>query len=247
MVRTRRGLGRARRRQRRPALVRWSLRLALVLLAIPLAYSGWVLAAVLHYDGHDPGLTSVMRQDLERRRAEQPRGRLTQQWVDYEHISPALMRALVVAEDARFVDHKGFDVEGIRVAMAKNMRQGEVVAGGSTITQQLAKNLFLSHERSYLRKLQEVIAALILEAVLSKQRILELYANVAEWGDGLYGAQAAARYYFGVDAGALTKEQAARLAAMLPRPRYYQANPGSRYLRARSEMILGYMHHARLP
>lgn len=236
-----------RRRSRQPRIARWIVRALLLTLAVLLAFEAWVFAAVVHYDQTDPQLSAVMRQDLERRRASRPYARLVHEWVAYERIAPSLLRALVAAEDARFVEHRGFDWEGIQLALSKNARAGDVVAGGSTITQQLAKNLFLSHDRSYLRKAQEAITAVMLEVIMSKRRILEIYANVVEWGDGLYGAQAAALYYYGVDASELSEAQAARLAAMLPRPRYYQDRRGSRYLRARTEAILGHMDHARIP
>jgi monofunctional biosynthetic peptidoglycan transglycosylase len=122
-----------------------------------------------------------------------------------------------------------------------------VVAGGSTITQQLAKNLFLSPEKSYTRKAQEAVVTVLLEAMLSKQRILELYLNVIEWGNGVFGAEAAARRYFGVGAAQLDAEQAARLAAMAPSPRVFERNPGSAYLSGRTATIVARMPSAALP
>ena len=132
-------------------------------------------------------------------------------------------------------------------ALDKNQRRGKIVAGGSTITQQLAKNLFLSGERSLLRKGQEAVLAAMLEAAMDKRRIFEIYLNVAEWGENVFGAEAAARYYFGVSAAGLEPEQAARLAAMLPRPRYYELNRGSAYLANYSESILAQMPAAQVP
>src|SRR5258705_13689679 len=168
-------------------------------------------------------------------------------WTEYERISIHLKRAIIIAEDAKFVDHEGFDWEGIQRAMDRNQRRGKVVAGGSTITQQLAKNLFLSGERSLLRKGQEAILASMLETTMSKRRIFEIYLNVVEWGENVFGAEAAARYYFGVDVGALEPEQAARLAAMLPRPRYYDRNRESPYLTSYSDSILTQMYAAQIP
>src|SRR5262245_56630149 len=118
---------------------------------------------------------------------------------------------MVAAEDAKFVDHEGFDWDGIQLALEKNQRKGRVVAGGSTIPQQRAKNLFLTPSRSYWRKGQEAVVTVMLQALLTKRRILELYLNVIEWGNGIFGAEAAARRYFGVSAAQLTPEQAARL------------------------------------
>jgi monofunctional biosynthetic peptidoglycan transglycosylase len=149
-----------------------------------------------------------------------------------------LKRAVVVAEDARFVAHDGFDWEAIQEAMAKNQREGRVVAGASTITQQLAKNLFLSGERSWLRKGQEAIITWMLENTMTKRRILELYLNVAEWGDGVFGAEAAARHHFGVSAAALDAGQAAWLAAILPSPRRYARGRTTPYIDGRVAHIL---------
>ena len=182
-----------------------------------------------------------------RLRAKNPRAQLKYVWTDYAHISVQLKRAIIAAEDMKFIDHEGFDWEGIQRAMEKNQKKGRPVAGGSTITQQLAKNLFLSGERSYLRKGQEALITLMLEAVLDKRRILELYLNVVEWGNGVFGAEAAARHYYGSSAAAVGAEQAARMAAMLPRPQFYDRNPGSAYLSAYAERIQGRMGGAQIP
>src|SRR5690606_30521588 len=132
-------------------------------------------------------------------------------------------------------------------AYEKNRKKGHVVAGGSTITQQLAKNLFLSGERSYVRKAQEVVITYMLEFWMEKERILEIYLNSVEWGVGVFGAEAAARHYYGVSAASLTSYQAARLAVMLPNPRYYDVNRGSSYLARRTDLILRRMNSATLP
>ena len=208
---------------------------------------GWFFAHVLWWDRYNPGTTSVMAARLEALRAKNPGAELKHRWVDYDRISTHLKRAVVSAEDAKFIDHEGFDWEGIQRALEKNQNRGKVVAGGSTISQQLAKNLLLSGERSYLRKGQEAIVTVMLESVMSKRRILELYLNVAEWGEGVFGAEAAARHYFGVGAANLAPEQAARLAAMLPRPRFYDRNRGSKYLATYSERILARMPSAQVP
>jgi monofunctional biosynthetic peptidoglycan transglycosylase len=154
---------------------------------------------------------------------------------------------MIAAEDARFAEHGGFDWEGIRNAFEKNRKSGRVVGGGSTITQQLAKNLFLSPERSYWRKAEEAVVTVMLEAMLSKQRIFELYLNVIEWGSGVFGAEAAARRYFGVAAAQLTAEQAARLAAMTPSPRLFERRPNSSYIEGRVATILARMPGAAVP
>ena len=162
-------------------------------------------------------------------------------------ISTHLKRAMIAAEDAKFVEHSGFDWDGIQNALDKNEKKGRVVAGGSTITQQLAKNLFLSPAKSYLRKAEEALVTVLLEAMLPKQRILELYLNVIEWGNGVFGAEAAAQRYFGIPAAQLSAEQAARLAAMAPSPRRFERNPDSAYLGGRVATILARMSGAAVP
>jgi monofunctional biosynthetic peptidoglycan transglycosylase len=180
-------------------------------------------------------------------RETKPDARLGFVWVPYAKISDNLKRAILTSEDDKFVEHDGFDWEGIQKALEKNEKRGKVVAGGSTISQQLAKNLFLSGDRSFLRKGQEAVITVMMEGVMDKERILEIYLNVIEWGDGVFGAEAAARHYFGVSAAQLSPAQAARLAAMVPRPRFYDRNRGSAYLASRTESILKRMHLAQLP
>jgi monofunctional biosynthetic peptidoglycan transglycosylase len=210
-------------------------------------YEFWFLAQILYWVDHNPASTSVMDARLGELRLKNPGAALEHKWVPYRRISDDLKRAIIAAEDQKFVEQDGLDWEGIQSALEKNQRRGKVVAGGSTITQQLAKNLFLSGERSLLRKAQEAILASMLEATMSKRRIFEIYLNVVEWGENVFGAEAAARYYFGVGAATLGPEQAARLAAMLPRPRYYDRNRESSYLAAYSDSILAQMYAAQIP
>ena len=217
------------------------------LLACFALYQGWFLGHILYWVNHNPETTRIMELRLELLRKKAPKAQLQHRWVDYDRTSVHLKRAIVTAEDAKFVDHEGFDWEGIQRALEKNQRRGKVVAGGSTITQQLAKNLFLTGERSLLRKGQEAIITAMLEAVMDKRRILEIYLNVVEWGEGVFGAEAAARYYFGVSAAAVTAQQAARLAAMLPRPRYYDRNRESQYLEQYADIIMARMPAAQVP
>jgi monofunctional biosynthetic peptidoglycan transglycosylase len=207
----------------------------------------WYLGWVLWYRWQDPRQTAFMRARLGELREERADARLDYRRVPYARIARSLKRAIVVAEDAHFVEHEGFDWEGIQRAMQKNRRKGRVVAGGSTISQQLSKNLFLSTRRSYLRKAQEAAITVMVETLLSKERILELYLNVIEWGDGVFGAEAAAHRYFGVPASALSASQAALLAAMVPNPRYYERNLGNGRLRRRASVILRGMGEAELP
>jgi monofunctional biosynthetic peptidoglycan transglycosylase len=167
--------------------------------------------------------------------------------VPYEKISVHVKRAIIAAEDGKFLDHEGFDWEAIGKAHEKNLKSKRVVVGGSTITQQLAKNLFLSGSRTWWRKAQEAIITVMLEQMMSKRRILEIYLNVIEWGDGVFGIEAAARHYYGVTAAGLGPEQAARLAAMVPSPRYYDRNRNTPWLARKTQLILGRMNGAQIP
>ena len=207
----------------------------------------WFLVHVGYWINNNPESTAFMRARLEILQETNPKAKLRQQWVPYNRISNHLKRAVVSAEDAKFMSHSGFDWDGIQKAFEKNMREGEIVAGGSTITQQLAKNLFFSGERTWWRKGQEAVIAVMLETLMSKRRILEIYLNVIEWGNGVFGAEAAARHYFGVSASQLTPAQAARLAAMVPNPRFYDRNRGSRWLARYTEIIQSRMPRAVVP
>ena len=196
---------------------------------------------------HNPSSTSFMRQQLAELQKKDPNARLRFEWVDYERISGNLKRAIIASEDANFSGHEGIDWDALQKAYEKNAKRGKVVSGGSTITQQLAKNLFLSGERSYLRKGQEVVIAYMLEYWMDKERIFEIYLNVVEWGAGVFGAEAAARHYYGVSAASLSASQAARLAVMLPNPRFYDQHRQSPYLVRRTSLILSRMGSAELP
>lgn len=220
-----------------------ALAAAAVFLAVQLSF----LVRVWWWRDHNPGTTAFMERTLEQLREKRPAAKLRHAWVPYERISTHLKRAIVVAEDARFVEHEGFDWEAIEKALEKNRRQGRIVAGASTISQQLAKNLFLSPERTPWRKGQEAIITVMVEHVLDKRRILEIYLNVIEWGEGVFGAEAAARHYFGVGAASLGPEQAARLAAMVPNPRFYDRNRETRWLQRKTQVILARMPAAEVP
>jgi monofunctional glycosyltransferase len=232
---------------RRRTVVKLFLWIVVAISTLFIAYQGYLFAQLWWWRGHNPQLTAFMEQRLEVIRAKKPTARLLHQWVPYNRISNHLKRAVLAAEDDKFFDHSGFDWDGIQSALEKNERQGKVVAGGSTISQQLAKNLFLSGDRSYLRKGQEAIITVMMEGVMDKRRILEIYLNVIEWGDGVFGAEAAARYYFGVSAANLTPTQAARLAAMIPRPRFYDRNRNSAYLAKRTEQLERRLQQTQLP
>ncbi|MBC7685631.1 MAG: monofunctional biosynthetic peptidoglycan transglycosylase [Bdellovibrionales bacterium] len=207
----------------------------------------YFLLMVCYYAYFNPRMTNMMSDQLSIMRDTNPNATLKQQWVPYAQISASLKRAVIASEDANFSDHDGVDWEALQKAYEKNNKKHKVVGGGSTITQQLAKNLFLSGSRSYVRKGQEVIIAFMLETVMSKERILELYLNVVEYGRGIFGAEAAARHYFNTSAARLGPAQAARLAVMLPNPRYYDRHRDTRYLARRTSLIVGRMNSAELP
>jgi monofunctional biosynthetic peptidoglycan transglycosylase len=220
---------------------------AFALAAAFVAYQLSILARLAWWRTHDPATTAFMEDRLERLRERKPAAKLRHQWVPYARISVNLKRAIVAAEDAKFADHEGFDWEAMQKAWEKNQKKGRVVAGGSTISQQLAKNLFLSGSRTPWRKAQEAMATVMMESVMDKRRILEIYLNVIEWGDGVFGAEAAARHYFGTSAAALTPSQAARLAAMVPNPRFYDRNRATPWLERKTGIILSRMPAAEVP
>ena len=234
-------------RARRGGVLRWigwtlgALAIALVLL------QAWYAAHILWWRTHPVSETSFMAYRMDELRAKNPKAPLRYTWVPYERISTPLKRAMIAAEDAKFVDHEGFDWDGIQLALEKNQKKGRVVAGGSTITQQLAKNLFLTPTRSYWRKAEEAAITVMLETLLPKRRILEIYLNVIEWGNGTFGAEAAAKQLFGVSAAQLSPEQSARLAAMAPNPRFYERNQGAPGLNRKIGIILARMPSAELP
>ena len=167
--------------------------------------------------------------------------RAYQIWVPFPKISPYLVKAVLIAEDDKFWRHEGFDYEAIQKALEKDLKAKKFKFGGSTITQQLARNLYLSPEKSMLRKISEAIITWRMEQTLSKKRILELYLNVVEWGDGIFGAEAASRHYYGKPSSELTPEEAARLASVLPNPRKYNPLGDQRYVINRSNIIYNVM------
>ena len=225
-----------------------ALALAAGLFALAVVLLHVYFAAMIAWWGtHAPRETAFMAARMDALRAKNPRAVLHYQFVPYERIAMPLKRAMIAAEDAKFVEHEGFDWDGIALAIEKNEKRGRIVAGGSTITQQLAKNLFLSGARSWMRKGEEAVITLMLEAILDKRRIFELYLNVIEWGSGVFGAEAAAQRYFGLPAARLSAEQAARLAAMAPNPRFYEHNQGAPGLNRKVRIILARMPAADLP
>ena len=239
-------------------LLRWLLLLLLAVLALQLFFVLRIATMALLA----PQSSAFQRSEAWRLVSEKDQLQWRQQWVSYEKLSEHLKRAVIASEDDSFVGHDGIDWEALEKAWQKNNRAearaakratnpakaGRAkVVGGSTITQQLAKNLFLSGERTLLRKGQEFVITLLLEAILSKQRILEIYLNSVEWGEGVFGAEAAAQHYFRKPASELTPLEAARLAVMLPRPRYFEKLPNSSYLAERAAVIAERMPKAQLP
>lgn len=225
----------------------WSRRVLLALFALLLLYQFWIFAHICWWIKFNPSASAFMQERLAVMQDKKSDAELRHQWVPYEKISGHLKRALVAAEDAKFVDHEGFDWEGIQKAYEKNLKKGRIVAGGSTISQQLAKNLFLSTRRTPWRKLEEAAITVMLEAVMDKRRIFEIYLNVIEWGNGVFGAEAAARHYYRVSAASLSAQQAAKLAAMVPNPRYYDTHREARGLLRKTDIILARMRGAEIP
>ena len=225
----------------------WIWRIVGVLLLLLLLYQLWIFAHIAWWVNHNPFTSAFMDQRLLIMQSKHPDAELRHQWVPYANISNNLKRAMIASEDAKFVDHEGFDWAGIQKAYEKNMKKGKVVAGGSTISQQLAKNLFLSTKRTPWRKAEEVLITVMLEQMMTKQRIFEIYLNVIEWGNGVFGAEAASRYYYRVSAAQLSAAQAAKLAAMVRNPRYYDLHREARGMLRKTEIILKRMNDAEIP
>jgi monofunctional biosynthetic peptidoglycan transglycosylase len=185
----------------------------------------------------NPKKTSFMEYREKEWQGKGKRYRINQVWVPLSSISPYLIKAVLIGEDDKFWSHEGFDYESIRKAIEKDIKAKKFKLGGSTITQQLAKNLYLSPSKNPLRKLREAIITWRMEKVLTKKRILELYLNVVEWGEVIFGIEAAALHYYGKHASEIGPEEAARLAAVLPNPRKYSPTGDSRYVSSRSDLI----------
>lgn len=249
-------------------LLRWCGLLLIAVLALQLFFVARIAAMVVI----DPQSTTFERSEAWRVLTEKGGFHWRQQWVGYAQISDNLKRAVIASEDDGFTNHDGVDWDALEKAWEKNAKAEALVAklqanqkpgktpakaapvvrapkivGGSTITQQLAKNLFLSGERTFLRKGQEFVLTMLLEAFLTKERILEIYLNSVEWGDGVFGAEAAAQHYFRKPAARLSAYEAARLAVMLPRPKYFEKQPNSSYIAGRAGVIAGRLVNAELP
>ncbi|MEK6707996.1 MAG: monofunctional biosynthetic peptidoglycan transglycosylase [Pseudomonadota bacterium] len=228
-------------------LKRWLWRFLFFLAGAVLLYQLWIFGHVVYWNFYNPSTSAFMQERLDVLQEKKPEAMLHHQWVPYERISPHLKRAIIAAEDGKFLQHEGFDFEAIQKAYEKNLEKGKFVRGGSTISQQLAKNLFLSDKKTPWRKIEEAIITLMLENVMSKRRILEIYLNKIEWGNGVFGAEAASRHYYGVSASALTAKQAARLAAMVPNPRFYDLNRNTPWLLKKTDIIFNRMVSTPIP
>lgn len=218
-------------------------RTLLILVSLVLLVQLWIFASLAWWRTHPVETTMMMRIDYWSDTSKP----IKQQWRDYDQISDYMKHAVVAAEDGKFLQHHGFDWAGMQFALERNKDKGKVVAGGSTISQQLAKNLFLYNKRSFLRKGQEAVATWMMERMWSKERILEVYLNSVEFGDNIYGVEAATQYYFGKSSRSLSREQAAFLAAILPNPKYYQDHRSDRKLLYRKRMIQKYMRYSHIP
>ncbi len=222
-------------------MLKRALWILLIVLAVWLAWELIAFPDVAALAKEKPKTTAFMEQRKERLRDEGKSDVLEWRWVPYGSIAPSLRRAVLVAEDNSFYEHEGVDVEGMKEAFERNWKRRKLTHGGSTITQQLAKNLYLSPSRNPLRKVREYFIARSLEKHLTKKRILEIYLNVVEMGERVYGAEAAARHYFGKSASALSPREAALLAGCLPNPRVMNPGNPNKRLRARQRMIVSRM------
>lgn len=221
------------------------------LIALPVGafifFNAYVYGNIITYRAVAPHQTAFMSMRMAEFEQEGRDVALDYRWVPYDQISDNLKKALIASEDAKFAAHGGFDWSGIQNAIKRNQQSGEVKAGGSTISQQLAKNLFLNDSRSYIRKAEEAAITAMMEAVTDKDRIFELYLNAIEWHYGVFGAEAAAQYFYKKTAADLSRQQAAKLAARVPAPLFYADNPKSQRLRGKTNIILRRMGSAELP
>lgn len=225
-------------------MLKWILALPFALFII---FNAYVYGSILTFRAVAPHHSAFMTARMAEFRREGRDVALDYRWRAYPDISANLKKALIASEDAAFAEHSGFDWNGIRNAIKRNEKSGKIKGGGSTISQQLAKNLFLSEWQSYIRKGEEAAITAMLEATTDKDRIFELYLNIIEWDYGVYGAEAAAQKFYGKPAANLSKQQAAALAARVPAPLYYADHPQSKRLRSKTNIILRRMGSATLP
>jgi len=220
--------------------LKWSAFVLLLIVLLPLLYFLSVPDLSKLKKGNPPK-TALMEYREKESKEKGKRVRMNQTWVPLSDISPYLVKAVLIAEDDKFWSHEGFDYEAIQKALEKDMKAGRFKFGGSTISQQLARNLYLSPAKNPLRKMREAIITWRMEKILSKRRILELYLNLVEWGEGIFGVEAASRHYYGKPSSDLTPQEAARLATVLPNPRKYNPAGDQRYVVNRSNLIYNIM------
>ncbi len=232
----------------KPRWRKWAKIILVGLLGFAILYHAWILFLVFRYKSANPQVTAMMQQRASEAESEGRQVIREQQWVPYDRISTKLVRALLAGEDQKFFDHEGFDWEEMQKAIEKDWEEKKFHRGASTVSQQLAKNLFLSTSKNPVRKLHEALITWEMEKILSKRRILEIYLNVIEWGDGIYGAEAAARHYFNTSAASLSTEQAAFLSAMVPGPlNAYNPTKNRSRVDRRKNLILRLMRHVVIP
>jgi monofunctional glycosyltransferase len=218
-----------------------------IFLGLFLIIQSYFFVQVVWYLEFNPKETAFMRAEKNRLSSLNPPQGITQKWVPYEKMSLSIKKAVIASEDANFTVHDGVDWDALEKAAKENAANGKIKRGGSTITMQLSKNLFLSAQQSYIRKVQEMLITGMLEVILSKKRILEIYLNVAEWGVGIFGIEAAARHYFGVSAAQLSPQQAAWLAAILPAPRKFDQMRNSPMAISKANIIIYRMRMVNVP
>ena len=229
---------------------RWLRRLVLAVVVAVLVAAGWIVAGlppradVRSLEKKKPGKTALMRQREREARQDDGKARSSQQWVPLSQVSSHLLHAVLSSEDQRFFGHEGVDWTALRESVEDNVERGRLWRGGSTLTQQLAKNLFFDTSRTPVRKARELVVTHWIEEDLTKARILALYVNVIEWGDGIYGCEAAARHWYGKPASALTVEEAAGLAAMIPNPRRINPEANPRWFHRARKRVLGLMERS---
>jgi len=225
----------ARRKKTRKAS-RWLISFAILIGSLSFLYFLW-MPDLARLKKENPRKTAFMKYRERESKEKRKKYRINQTWVPLSKVSPYLVKTVLIAEDDKFWMHEGFDLDAIQEAIERDLKARKFKLGGSTISQQLARNLYLSPEKSLIRKFSEAILTWRMEQVLSKRRILELYLNVVEWGEGIFGAEAASRYYFGKTSSELTPEEAVRLAAVLPNPRRYNPVGNQAYVKNRSDLI----------
>jgi len=236
------------RKAQKPRWRKWVKAILAVLLLAAIFYHGLIVIRVFRYKSKNPEVTAMMEQRASEAAARGEEMKRAQTWVPYERISPSLVRAVLAGEDSRFFDHAGFDWEEMKIALEKDWNEGKFSRGASTISQQLAKNLFLSTSKNPARKLHEAMITKEMEWILGKRRILEIYLNVIEWGNGIYGAEAAARNYFNTSAASLSSDQAAFLSAIIPSPNgAFNPSKHRHRVERRRNLLVRLMRHVVIP